>query len=470
MTAVQQRELAFLQDRFTTLAMLMLARAAQSQGSFWEAEEAVGAMVRALRAPLSESALRTSVASADRAYVCPECDVPLRRWDRQDREVVTAHGTCMLESWRYRCPVCRTDHRPIEEANGLVGSRFTAGAKLRIASRAADVPYAATASSLSESGIEISAKEVDRPVAEVSSWRQSEEREVVEATFAPMGCLQEDVKSAEVPLLFDWRGWSAREMLLMSVDGAAIRSPERGDEGLLWYEGRSALMRPAREKSRAHPLYLSGVYPCDDLFDLLAAAYRQGPNPQRWVLFIADGARWIWERVGLYFPKRIEVLDIYHAGEHFASAGIACFGEGSERAKQWRRQARCMLLEEDCGRAVLRALVRQMRHPTQVLDLHALQTEFRFFWTNRHRMRYRRLTEAGLPVGSGAMESAVKQISTQRLRQPGMKWSRRGAHAMLCLRAAHLSGALAATAKRKADSMHQVAGRYQQGQALRPAA
>jgi len=470
MTAVQQQELVFLQDRFTSLAMLMLSAASESRGNFWDAEAAVGAMILALRAPLAESALRTSVASADRAYVCPDCGAGLRRWDRQKREVVTAHGTCMLESWRYRCPECRTDHRPIEEANALVGNRFTLGAKLRIASRAAEVPYATTASSLSESGIQVSAKEVDRTVSEVSCWRQAEEEAAVEAAFSPVEDEGDGGAARSGPMLFDWRRWSARDVMLMSVDGASIRSPELGESGLLWYEGRSALMRPTREKSRARPFYLSGVHTCDALFDRLAAAYRQGPNADRWVLFVADGARWIWDRVPLYFPKRLEVLDIYHAGEHVASAGIACFGQNSERAKAWRGAARSMLLDAECGRTVLRQLVQQLRQPNDLADPEAVVTELRYFWTNRHRMRYQHVRSLGLPIGSGAMESAVKQVSTQRLRQPGMKWSRRGGHSMLALRAAHLSAALRPTVEHKADSLHQQAQRYRSPGTLRAAA
>jgi hypothetical protein len=461
MTTLQRRELAFLQDRFTTLAMLMLASAAESQGNFWQAEEAVGAIILALRSPLVESALRTSVDSSDRGYVCPDCGVGLRRWDRQDREVVTGHGAGMFTSSRYRCPSCRNDYRPVEEANGLVGNRFTMGAKLRIGQRAAEVPYAVTSSSLSEWGLEVSAKEVDRTVAEVSSWRQSEEREALEAAFPEDGSIVEEQRgAASGPKLFDWRDWSSREPMLMSVDGATIRSPEKGDGGLLWFEGRSALMRPARQKSRARPFYLSGVYTCDALFDHTAAAYRQGPNEDRWVLFIADGARWIWERVRLYFPNRTEVLDIYHAGEHVAGAGIACFGEGSLQAQDWRRRARSMLLEEDCGRVVLGHLARLLREDAGLANRDEVITEFRYFWSNRHRMRYQALLTAGLPIGSGAMESAIKQVSTQRLRQPGMKWSRRGAHDMLCMRAAHLSGALHATVQSRAARLQQDAQRY----------
>ena len=73
---------------------------------------------------------------------------------------------------------------------------------------------------------------------------------------------------------------------------------------------------------------------------------------------------------------------------------------------------------------------------------------------------YERLKRQGLPIGSGAMESGIKQLSTKRLRQLGMKWSKRGAHDMLSLRAAHLSGELTNTVRRKNNALHAAAARF----------
>jgi hypothetical protein len=46
----------------------------------------------------------------------------------------------------------------------------------------------------------------------------------------------------------------------------------------------------------------------------------------------------------------------------------------------------------------------------------------------------------GYPIGSGAIESGVKQYKT-RLAGPGMRWSRPGAERMLVIRSAVLNGA-----------------------------
>ena len=54
---------------------------------------------------------------------------------------------------------------------------------------------------------------------------------------------------------------------------------------------------------------------------------------------------------------------------------------------------------------------------------------------NRTRMRYDRYLQAGFPIGSGAVESACKQLVVMRMEGSGMRWSVAGAQAMLDLRA-----------------------------------
>src|SRR6266700_3098923 len=132
---------------------------------------------------------------------------------------------------------------------------------------------------------------------------------------------------ALAPPLHSFRDWQNEIPGLISVDGAMLRSPEKGPEGLEWFECRGAVIAPAMEGTRGQKVYLGGVCSPDDLFDLARAAWCKGGNTRRPCLFVADGARWIWDRVRYYFPEAIQVLDLYHAAEHVASAATACWGE-----------------------------------------------------------------------------------------------------------------------------------------------
>ena len=53
-------------------------------------------------------------------------------------------------------------------------------------------------------------------------------------------------------------------------------------------------------------------------------------------------------------------------------------------------------------------------------------------------MQYQDFREQGYPIGSGTVESGIKQFKA-RLTGPGMRWSRIGAQRMLTIRAAVLS-------------------------------
>jgi len=55
-------------------------------------------------------------------------------------------------------------------------------------------------------------------------------------------------------------------------------------------------------------------------------------------------------------------------------------------------------------------------------------------------MDYPRFRELGLNTSSAVIESACKQVVITRLRGAGMRWSERGAQALVSLRALWLSG------------------------------
>ncbi len=55
-------------------------------------------------------------------------------------------------------------------------------------------------------------------------------------------------------------------------------------------------------------------------------------------------------------------------------------------------------------------------------------------------MRYPESRRPDLFVGSGVVEAGCKTIIGQRLKQSGMRWTVRGANAILALRCCQLSG------------------------------
>jgi hypothetical protein len=139
----------------------------------------------------------------------------------------------------------------------------------------------------------------------------------------------------------------------------------------------------------------------------------------------ADGATWIWRIADRHFPQRTQIVDWYHARQHLADAVQARFSDQPKLAATWLQTLTDVLFEGPLDR-----LLTELNQ--------AGLTEFaHYFETHQARMRYLDFQDAGLPIGSGSVESEVKQFK-QRLAGPGMPWSRPGAERIIPIRAAVL--------------------------------
>ena len=155
------------------------------------------------------------------------------------------------------------------------------------------------------------------------------------------------------------------------------------------------------------------------------------------LVIIADGASWIWDRVADLAERGQQVwhiLDFWHACEHLATIARWLYGEGSERCAQTFRRWRGML--RDSRGAEVIAELTTLRDSGEYPALRAdIQGEIDYFTANQQRMDYRRYRELGLPIGSGTVESACKNVVAARMKQSSMMWGMPGATGMLQLRA-----------------------------------
>ena len=69
-----------------------------------------------------------------------------------------------------------------------------------------------------------------------------------------------------------------------------------------------------------------------------------------------------------------------------------------------------------------------------------IQGEINYFTDNSERMHYDRYRARRLPIGSGSIESACKNVIGGRMKQGGMSWSEAGANGMLQIRCSIASG------------------------------
>jgi len=167
-------------------------------------------------------------------------------------------------------------------------------------------------------------------------------------------------------------------------------------------------------------------------------AQAAGIDERREVVVVGDGAPWIWNLAAEQFPRRVEILDWYHAQEHVSETARILYGEGTERSQQWRLE-QLDRLWEDGVEEVIATLRFLGAHQRRAAKRQAVEDLRRYLTTNRERMRYRTFREAGYQIGSGAAESAIGHVIQQRMKRAGMRWEAPGADAMLALRSIYRS-------------------------------
>ena len=149
------------------------------------------------------------------------------------------------------------------------------------------------------------------------------------------------------------------------------------------------------------------------------------------VIVLADGARWIWNLVDDLVPHAIQILDFSHAKHYLWEAAKILYGEDSPFLRPWVKEREALLFDDKVEQVIA--------HLQHFLDLRpALTPIIHYFAQNVARMRYGTYRRRGYFIGSGAIESAGKQLTAARIKGAGMRWNIDDLNALLALRCVFL--------------------------------
>jgi hypothetical protein len=165
-------------------------------------------------------------------------------------------------------------------------------------------------------------------------------------------------------------------------------------------------------------------------------AMRRGMHWAKEVCVLGDGAPWIWNIADEQFYGATQIVDLFHAREHYWNVAKVCFGQDKEKMHQWTEERR---KELDNGKPeeVIAAISRCSFLPGY--DKAVCEREVGYFEKNKERMRYADFRKRGLFVGSGVLEAGCRTVVAQRLKQSGMHWTVKGANSIIALRCNILS-------------------------------
>lgn len=149
---------------------------------------------------------------------------------------------------------------------------------------------------------------------------------------------------------------------------------------------------------------------------------------------ISDGARWIWDYWHTFRPEAIQILDYFHAIEKIAEWLVLVLKEEKQK-KDWLEYSETLLLNDEVAELIL-AIQEIDCQGDKLTKQKQLVT---YLSNNQSRMAYKTFLEAGLFIGSGAIEAANKEVIQKRFKLAGQRWTREGLQQVLNLRIAHKS-------------------------------
>jgi hypothetical protein len=249
----------------------------------------------------------------------------------------------------------------------------------------------------------------------------------------------------------------AGRRVVISSDGGRLRlrEPKRGPQTKkgrrrytgAWREPKVLIVyvvdAEGKQESRFAPFIDATLQGPDAVFALLRAYLQRLKITQAdHVLFIADGAPWIWKRVpllvqalGLAAAQVHELLDFYHAVQRLGQVAALRKDWSAKARTRWRTHQRHLLMRGEVDQVIT-----AVRDLCRGRNSKAIRKHRAYFIKNQHRMAYAQLMAMKLPIGSGAIESAVRRVVNLRLKGPSLFWCRASAEAILLLRSYYKAG------------------------------
>jgi hypothetical protein len=327
----------------------------------------------------------------------------------------------------------------------------------RVARQAALCPSLALAQDeLSRSGVRLDVKTVRRVTHQTGLGLLSLRRYELEQWRSGKLPAGEELKGKHVSVQIDG-GRTRLRGELENVDASARQAepPSEEDQGrskakprrtfrAQWREPKLAIIFVHDEHGRmveSVKATVEGTFQGPDAITELVAMHlhRLGAAQAESITFVADGAPWIWDRIGrivelakLDKSRVHEVLDNCHAVHHVSLALVALGLEEHSRHELYR-QYRTLLRNGSWRQVVdeLKELATGKPGEDEVV------TELTYLRKHGHagRLSYPYFRRLGVPLGSGAIESNIRRVINLRLKSNSMYWSEPGAESMLQVRA-----------------------------------
>jgi len=363
------------------------------------------------------------IAAYDRGYEgnrrrCPQCGQWQQYKGDARREVVVEGGTLTVARAYYVCPRCHTTSYPLDEQLGLGEEREQGRLREKLALVAVLVPYH-------------QAPQVCQTLLGSERYASSLRRVALrEAARLTTSGHRHSLRERK------------QDRIYLQIDGqlCPTREPRQGPEDQGYREAKAVVAfsqadvaEVSKERHELLAKVLKAKVTDSDAFRaIVAEVYQQAHGPQAAeVIVLADGAHWIWNLVQELSPHAVQILDFSHAKHYLWEAAKLIYGADSAFVRPWVKEREDLLFADKVEQVIT--------HLQRFVDLApALAPIIHYFQQNQARMHYGTYQQRGYFIGSGAIESAGKQLTAARIKGPGMRWNVADLNALLTLRCVFL--------------------------------
>ncbi|HEY4194628.1 MAG TPA: hypothetical protein VGM63_03775 [Mucilaginibacter sp.] len=154
------------------------------------------------------------------------------------------------------------------------------------------------------------------------------------------------------------------------------------------------------------------------------------------LVFVTDGAVWIYNWIKDIFPDAVHILDYFHASEHLYDF-VKLYYKDNAGGMEWGKQQETILQQGGVLKVIetLKSLPKGNKQAQE-----AQNNLIAYYQANAERMNYPKYKKIGAGIiGSGAIESAHRTVVQKRLKQSGQRWGIPGAQNVLNLRVMYMN-------------------------------
>jgi hypothetical protein len=366
---------------------------------------------------------------------CPQCGSQAEYQRQREGTLHTMFGTLKYRRAYYTCATCHQGHYPLDERLGLRPNQMSAELERLAGLVGVQTAFGKGSELLEElTLIRVSDHSLDKSAQAYGHEIEQVEQDWQTAVADQAQQLQRKRESRPVLRLYG------------AMDGAMMHV--RGDKEHPWRELKIGAWFQARGRPPKSPdgkwriqaeniTYYADVCEAQTFGELVwASGLQRNADQAVELIFIGDGAAWIWRLVERYFPNAIQIVDWFHACEYLVDVARAAFPE-AQKQHAWLTTQRTTLWKGELDEVI--AACQAHVHPAHDLDDDPAQKAVTYFTNNRSRMDYPTYRKNGYQIGSGTIESAAKQIVSQRMKVTGAIWNLDSARLVAKARAAFLS-------------------------------